>query len=347
MTAKRRSRYSTGDVELDAKLAELVESHCPGEDSEYVLQIAISALRLALEKAKRVDLKIVNAALKEMRYAFKVFTPYRRVRKVTVFGSARSSPQHPDYLRAVELGRKMASSGWMVVTGAGSGIMGAAHEGAGRKMSFGVNIRLPFEQQANPTIRDDRKLLTFRYFFTRKLFFLKESSAVVLFPGGFGTMDEGFEVLTLLQTGKQTPMPVVMVENRETGYFKHLTRFITEKLIGGELISAADQALFRVAQTVEEACEEVLHFYRLYHSSRYVGDQLMIRLRRALTGAELERLNQSFEDILRSGLIESSSILPEERDDARLSSLSPIRLNFNRKNFGRLRELIDTINHFD
>jgi uncharacterized protein (TIGR00730 family) len=232
----------------------------------------------------------------------------------------------------------------MVVTGAGSGIMGAAHEGAGRRMSFGVNIRLPFEQHANPIIQGDRKLLNFRYFFTRKLFLLKESAAVVLFPGGFGTMDETFEVLTLLQTGKQTPIPVVMVENRETGYFEHLERFIRERMIGGELISAEDLSLFRVAETVEEACEEVFRFYRLYHSSRYVGDQLMIRLRRELTPAELGKLNRSFEDILRSGRIEPGPVLPEEKEDTRLSSLSPIRLNFNRRNFGRLRQLIDAIN---
>lgn len=347
MTTKRGSRYSTGNSELDTKLEKLVDEYCPGEDKPYVLQIAQSALKLAVEKAKRVDLKIANAALKEMRYAFKVFTPYRRVRKVTVFGSARSEPGHPDYKRAVELGRRMAASGWMVVTGAGSGIMGAAHQGAGRKMSFGVNIRLPFEQRANPVIRGDRKLLTFRYFFTRKLFLLKESSAVVLFPGGFGTLDETFEVLTLLQTGKQTPIPVVMVENPETGYFRSLTEFIENELIGDELITPDDTSLFSVARTVEEACEDVFRFYRLYHSSRYVGDKLMFRLRRGLTKNELERLNVSYVDILRSGRIEPSPVLPEEKDDAQLESLERIQLDFNRKNFGRLRQLIDAINSFD
>jgi uncharacterized protein (TIGR00730 family) len=347
MTTRKRNKYSTGNSELDAKLAELVNGFCSGEEKQYVLQIATSALKLAIEKTKRVDLKIANAALKEMRYAFKVFTPYRRVRKVTVFGSARTGPDHPDYERAVELGRRMAASGWMTVTGAGSGIMGAAHEGAGRKMSFGVNILLPFEQRANPIIRGDRKLLSFRYFFTRKLFLLKESSAVVLFPGGFGTMDETFEVLTLLQTGRQTPMPVVMVENPKTGYFRHLTQFIEERLVGSELIAPDDLSLFRVAPTVEEACEEVLHFYRLYHSSRYVGDKLMIRLRRDLTKKELEKLNHSFTDMLRAGRIESSQVLPEEKDDMQLGALARVQLDFNRRSFGRLRQLIDAINDFD
>jgi uncharacterized protein (TIGR00730 family) len=233
----------------------------------------------------------------------------------------------------------------MVVTGAGSGIMGAAHEGAGRKMSFGVNILLPFEQRANPVIRGDRKLLSFRYFFTRKLFLLKESSAVALFPGGFGTMDETFEVLTLLQTGKQTPIAVVMVENPETGYFRALTQFVEKQLIQDQLITPEDMSLFRVAQSVEEACEEVFHFYRLYHSSRYVGDRLMIRLRRVLTKSELGIVNDSFADILRSGRIEPAPPLPEERGDSQLEALARIHFDFNRRSFGRLRQLIDAINN--
>jgi len=269
------------------------------------------------------------------------------VRKVTVFGSARTDPDHPNYRRAVELGRRMAGSGWMVITGAGSGIMGAAHEGAGRKMSIGVNIHLPFEQQANRVIRGDRKLLNFRYFFTRKLFLLKESSAVVLFPGGFGTMDETFEVLTLLQTGKQAPIPVVMVENIEKDYFRHLLTFITEQMIGDQLISKEDLALFRIAGTVDEACDEITGFYCNFHSSRYVRGRLMLRLRRPLTDQELDRLNVDFADIVRSGRIESTPVIPEERDDAQLRSLAHLQFDFDRCNFGRLRQLIDAINRLD
>ncbi len=346
MNKKRQSKYSTGEHELDDRLAELIETFCTGDQKHFVQQTATSAFKLALDKAERIDLKIANSTLKEMRYAFKVFAPYRKVRKVTVFGSARTEPHSPDYDRAVELGRRMAANRWMVITGAGSGIMGAAHEGAGRKMSMGVNIRLPFEQKANKVIRGDRKLMNFRYFFTRKLFFLKESSAVVIFPGGFGTMDETFEVLTLLQTGKQAPIPVVMVESLETGYFRQLMKFMSEQMIENRLISKQDMALLRIAKTVEEACDEITRFYRLYHSSRYVGGQLRIRLRRMLTGEELEQLNRDFADILRSGHIEPTPVLREEKDDAHLGSLAHIQLDFNRFDFGRLRQLIDTINKF-
>ena len=347
MKARKKPRYSTGQPEVDAKLEELVSATCPGREKDYVLQIATSALKLGIEKAKRGDLKIANAALKEMRSAFKMFTPYRRIHKVTVFGSARTEPGQPDYERAEELGRRMAEAGWMVVTGAGSGIMGAAHRGAGRDMSFGVNIRLPFEQQANQTIRGDRKLLTFRYFFTRKLFLLKESSAVALFPGGFGTLDETFEVLTLLQTGKQTPIPVVMVESPETGYFRELQGFVEERMVADGLVSAEDTSLFKVVPNPKAACEETLRFYRLYHSSRYVGGRLLIRLRRELSGKELDDLNHSFADILSSGRIETAPILPEEEKDPEHRKLSRIQLDFNRRSFGRLRQLIDAINGFD
>ncbi len=347
MKARKKPRYSTGQPEVDAKLEELVSATCPGREKDYVLQIATSALKLGIEKAKRGDLKIANAALKEMRSAFKMFTPYRRVHKVTVFGSARTEPGQPDYERAEELGRRMAEAGWMVVTGAGSGIMGAAHRGAGRDMSFGVNIRLPFEQQANRTIRGDRKLLTFRYFFTRKLFLLKESSAVALFPGGFGTLDETFEVLTLLQTGKQTPIPVVMVESPETGYFHELQRFVEKRMVAGGLVSAEDTSLFKVVPNPKAACEETLRFYRLYHSSRYVGGRLLIRLQRELSGKELDDLNHSFADILSSGRIEATPTSSEEARDSEHGKLSRIQLDFNRRSFGRLRQLIDSINAFD
>ena len=343
----RKPRYSTGRAELDAQLEELVSSVCPGAEKDYVLQIATSALKLGLQKAKRGDLKIANTALKEMRVAFRMFTPYRRAPKVTVFGSARTEPGHGDYERAEELGRRMAEAGWMVVTGAGSGIMGAAHRGAGRDMSFGVNIRLPFEQHANRTIRGDRKLVTFRYFFTRKLFLLKESSAVVLFPGGFGTLDECFEALTLLQTGKQSPIPVVMVENPETTYFRDLVDFMEKRMVAEKLLSREDMSLLRVVDSPKAACEETLRFYRIYHSSRYIGEKLVLRLRRALSRQELEHLSHSFADILGPGGIEEAPMLPEEAEDSEMKALSRIQLGFNRRSFGRLRQLIDAINGFD
>jgi uncharacterized protein (TIGR00730 family) len=342
---RKNPGYSTGNAELDERVADLVRSSCPDGEQDYVREIAITALKLALDGATRVDLKIASAALKEMRHAFRVFTPFRHVRKVTVFGSARTAVDHSDHDRAVEFGRRMAEAGWMVITGAGSGIMGAAHIGAGRDQSVGVNIKLPFEQEANEIIRGDGKLMTFRYFFTRKLFLLKESHAVTLFPGGFGTLDESFEVLTLLQTGKQTPLPVVMVENPETGYFHGLSRFIQERLLGSNLISDQDLSLYRVVDTAKEAADEVLRFYRVYHSSRYVGTKLLIRLERELDDSELADLNKRFRDILRSGTVERAQPLPEEHGTP-LSHLARIELDFNRRDFGRLRQLIDSINAF-
>lgn len=348
MSSKTKATYrsSTGDPELDQKLQDLVSECCIDAERRYVYDIAVTALRLGLDCAKRVDLKIANNALKEMRGAFKLFTPYRQARKVTVFGSARTEASRSDHARAVEYGKLMADAGWMVVTGAGSGIMGAAHEGAGRNLSIGVNIKLPFEQTANATIRGDDKLMSFRYFFTRKLFLLKESHAVTLFPGGFGTLDECFEVLTLLQTGKQTPMPVVMVESPDTGYFKELVRFIEERVLKNGLISEQDQSLYRIVKDPAEACEEVLRFYRVYHSSRYVGKQLLIRLEREVTDDEIASLNDRFGNILRSGAIARTQPLPEDVGTD-LHRPGRIELDFNRKEFGRLRQLIDAINDLD
>lgn len=341
----KRPRYTTGRPELDARLAELVASLGYNPiDSDYLLQLATTAFKVALDRASRADLKIANAAFKEMRYAFKIFAPYRQVPKVTVFGSARTRPEAPDYQQAVEFGRRMAAAGWMVVTGAGSGIMGAANEGAGRPMSFGVNIRLPFEQTANPHIHGDRKLLHFRYFFTRKLFLLKESAAVCLFPGGFGTLDECFEVLTLLQTGKQHPIPLVMVQRPGSDYFTNLCRFIEQNLSRQALISPEDDSLYRVVDSAESAANHMLEFYRVFHSSRYAGNRLVIRLKRPLSGNEIETLNQYFGDILSSGRIEAAPPLPEDTKEPRLASLATLRLDFNRRNFGRLRQLIDAIN---
>ena len=343
----RESRYSTGDTELDGKLRALVNECCTDAERRPVYEMATTALRLGIDCAKYVDLKVANTALKEMRRAFKMFTPFRRARKVTVFGSARTLPEHGDHERAVEFGRLMAEAGWMVVTGAGSGIMGAAHQGAGRSLSIGVNIKLPFEQSANETIRGDKKkLMSFRYFFTRKLFLLKESHAVVLFPGGFGTLDECFEVLTLLQTGKQTPLPVVMVESPETGYFRDLARFIDQRMLGHGLISQDDLSLFRIVKNPKEAVEEVMRFYRVYHSSRYFEDKLVLRLERDLTDDELATLNEGFQDVLRSGEIVRSQPIREERG-THFQGLARVELDFNRHDFGRLRQFIDSINAFD
>jgi uncharacterized protein (TIGR00730 family) len=288
------------------------------------------------------DLKITNAALKEMRYAFKVYAPYHNVRKVTVFGSARTPGTDEAALAAREFGRRMVDEGWMVVTGAGAGIMGAAQEGAGGEQSFGLNIRLPFEQEANPWIASDPKLITFKYFFTRKLFLVKEASAVALFPGGFGTMDETFELLTLMQTGKATIVPVVLVEAGPKPYWRIWDRWVQATLVERRLIDANDSAFYQIVDSAEAAARAVTRFYRVYHSARIVGDKLVFRLRHALTDTQMADVQTNFDDILKGPLDQSPTPIPQEQDEH--PELPRLILPFNRTSYGRLRQLIDFLN---
>jgi uncharacterized protein (TIGR00730 family) len=225
-------RYQLQNEAANRLIGELVDvAGVPPERRGLVQQMLTTVLKLHEDGAGPGDLKINNTALKELRYAYKVFAPYKAVRKVTVFGSARTAGSEAAALTARDFGRRMVQEGWMVVTGAGAGIMGAAQEGAGGEQSFGLNIRLPFEQEANPWIASDPKLITFKYFFTRKLFLVKEASAVVLFPGGFGTMDECFELLTLMQTGKAEIVPVVLVETGPKPYWRIWDRFVQGVLV--------------------------------------------------------------------------------------------------------------------
>lgn len=248
---RRGRRYTTGVVELDDAIAELIAtSELTERDAPLITEIVTTALLLGRDAASRLDLKIVNAALKEMRYAFKVFSPYRDIRKVSVFGSARSRPGDADYEQARTFGRLIAEHGWMVVTGAGPGSMEAANEGAGAAKSFGVNIRLPFESEPNPVIAEDPKLINFKYFFTRKLMFIKEASAFVLLPGGFGTMDELFEALTLVQTGKVTRFPVVLMGE---AYWRGLLDWMRTTLVTDGKIGEADLDLVCVTDDVDAA----------------------------------------------------------------------------------------------
>jgi hypothetical protein len=273
-----------------------------------------------------------------------VFAPYRQRRKVTVFGSARVTPEHPAYRQAVEFGRRAAEAGFMVITGAASGIMEAGHVGAGRENSIGVNILLPFEQEANSVIAGDAKLMHLKYFFTRKLLFVKESDAVALFPGGFGTQDEGFEVLTLIQTGKSHLFPVVMVDEPGGDYWKEWQRYVETALLRRRLISPDDLHLYKITDSVDEAMAEILHFYRVYHSMRYVNGSLVLRLQHALPEGLLERIRTEFADILEGGTFEQIPALPEEANDVHLAALPRLRFRFDRRSLGRLRLLIDTIN---
>lgn len=315
-----------------------------GENADLVREMLVSVLRLARQETPRGDLKIVNTALKELRHAFGVFGRHRGARKATVFGSARLPSESPECRAAAAFAARVAARGFMVITGGAGGIMQAGNGGAGRARSFGVAIRLPFEQGANPVLEGDEKLLWFKYFFTRKLLFVKESDAVALFPGGFGTLDEGFEVLTLAQTGKNRPIPIVLVDRPGGTYWAAWERFVRDEIVARGLASPEDLALFRRADDPDAAAEEIARFYRNYHSSRFVGERFVIRLNRPIPRAALATLNAEFRDIVLSGAIEGTSTLPGEENEPELASLPRLVLAFDRRGFSRLRSLIDRLN---
>jgi uncharacterized protein (TIGR00730 family) len=311
---------------------------------ELIQQIKETADKLVRDGASRGDVKLLSTALRELRYAFKVFRLYRHMRKVTIFGSARLPLDHPACRQAIAFSQRLSEAGYMVITGAAQGIMEAGHVGAGRAKSIGVNILLPFEQEANAVIAGDAKLMHLKYFFTRKLLFVKESDGIALFPGGFGTQDEGFEALTLVQTGKSHMFPIVMLDEPGGDYWRHWERFVRDLLLQRKLISESDMALFKVTDSVDEAVAEVLNFYRVYHSMRYVKGDLVLRLQRELSGEALEKIRTEYADIVRSGTFEQTRALPAEVGDEHIAHLPRLRFRFDRHNLGRLRMLIDTIN---
>ena len=342
-----RRRYELRHPELDAQIEALVaraeEEYGSVEGAEFVRQMLVSVLGLAREQPETGDLRLLNSALKELRHAFRVFAPYRGIRKVSVFGSARTHPDEPAWQQARRFSERMAQEGWMTITGGGGGIMEAAQRGAGRDASFGVNIQLPFEQRPNPVIADDPKLINFRYFFSRKVTFVKESHAMALFAGGFGTQDESFESLTLIQTGKSEMMPVVCLDAPGATYWRDWETYVGTQLRGRGLISEEDVSLFHVTDDVEDAVAEILGFYRNYHSSRYVGDRLVIRLNEAPTEEQLAILNDEFAGIVTKGAIEITEPLKQETEALELPR---ILLRFDRRSVGRLRQLIDRLNSF-
>jgi hypothetical protein len=263
---------------------------------------------------------------------------------VTIFGSARVQADRPEYRQAVEFGRLMAEAGFMIITGAGPGIMQAGHEGAGPELSFGANIRLPWEQAANPVIERDRKLITFKYFFTRKLTFIRHSDALALFPGGFGTLDEGYEALTLMQTGKSQLMPLVLVDKPGGTFWKTWHQHVRDHLLRNELISPEDLNLYQITDRPEQAVKWITRFYRNYHSSRFVKQQLVIRLHHAPSPTALAALNEDFADIMPEGPARVIAARPEERKEKEVPELPRLALGFDRKSYGRLREFIDRLN---
>jgi hypothetical protein len=316
------------------------------QQRDLVVSMLETLVGLARVESDVLDLKIVDTALKEMAEAFEVFRPWRTVRKATMFGSARTAPDDPIYVLARELAHRLAEEGWMIVTGAGPGIMAAGTEGAGRDHAFGVNIRLPHEQGANAFIAQDPKLVEMRYFFTRKLMLIKESHGYVVLPGGFGTLDECFELLTLLQTGKAEPAPVVLVETPGGGFWHAWLRFVRDEVVPRGYVSAPDLGFFTIVTSVEDAVREITHYYANYHSARWVGDLLVLRLQRLPDDASIERLSQEFSDILTSGSIRATKPLPPERTAKDHLELARVALRFDKFSYARLRALIDALNEF-
>lgn len=334
------------DSQIEALIARSIPAGAEGErDDDLVNEIIRTALKILKDNTDRGDVKIMNTALKELRYSFLVFEPYSKYRKAAVYGSARTEPTDANYQMAEEFGRRLANDhDWMVITGAGPGIMEAANRGAGTDASFGVNIRLPFENGANEYLSPGR-VINFKYFFTRKVQFVKESDAFALFPGGFGTMDEAFELLTLVQTGKADIHPIVMIDAEGTGYWD-AWQSLCQTLRDQGMISPADLNLYKITTSLDEAIEEIIGFYRIYHSQRYVGGRLVIRLNEEVSDAFLEDLSDQFSDIIESGVIEKIATTPAELETGDFVDLPRICFSFNRHGFGRLRALIDALNAY-
>ncbi|HME89000.1 MAG TPA: LOG family protein [Chthoniobacterales bacterium] len=337
-------RLWTVEAPFDQRVQDLVRDWGANKNPELIEEMIVTALKMARDEMSVADLKLINRSLKEMRYAAKVFAHYWQFRKVAVFGSARVSSDAPEAKVAEEFTRAMVLHDYMVITGGGEGIMGAAQKGAGRDHSFGLNIRLPFEQQANEIIEGDPKLINFNYFFDRKLNFVKESHAVALFPGGFGTMDETFEVLTLMQTGKARIIPVVMLDRPGGDYWQRWMKFLTEYLFKLGLVSSEDFFFFKIAHGVDEAVREILQFYKVYHSARWVEEKLVLRICRRLSKSAVADLNRNFSDIVREGEIVQGGALRQEKNEPEIWNLPRIILTPHRNAFGRFRQLIDAIN---
>lgn len=335
--------YDPQTVEAIRDLIESVGGDCDTFDGRLISEMIHTSLKLIADGQDTGQLKLLNTALKEMRYAYRVFNEYRGTRKITIFGSARTPEDHPDYTQAVRFSSAIAKRGWMAITGAGDGIMKAGHVGPQRDASFGLSIRLPFETTANEVIDGDQKLINFRYFFTRKLMFLSHADAVCVFPGGFGTQDELFEALVLVQTGRSHIVPIVLLEGEGGDYWGTWEDNLRATLLASGWVCPEDERFFFIAPSADAAVEHVLDFYRLYHSSRYVRDDLVIRLSDPLTDEQVDRLNDEFAVLVKSGRIRQDNALPEEDDNLDLPRLI---FHHHRHKYGTLRVMIDRINEF-
>lgn len=336
--------YEIGDKTIDGLIDELARKSGPAETEHLLREILTTAVKLGKESGDKGDLKLVNNALKELRYSFKIFAPYRDVKKVIIFGSARSKKTSAEYRMAEEFARKLTAKGYMVVTGGGPGVMEAGNKGAEAGKEFALNIRLPFEQKPNPYIDEKDKIINFKYFFTRKLTFVKETDATALFPGGFGTHDEGLEMLTLVQTGKSKPRPIVLMEPKGSAYWDAWKRYVTDHLLKNGFIKKDDLALFRIVKTVDEAIRYIENFHKVYHSIRYVAGLTVIRLHKELSLKTLKLINQKFKDILTGGEIRRSPPMDKEVQGNEYLSLPRIAMHFNMRDYGKLCEMIHLIN---
>jgi uncharacterized protein (TIGR00730 family) len=341
---KTKPAKIVADPELQRRIEELIAFKGGGHNEEAVGDIIENALKMLKDVQDSGDVRVIQTAVRELRYAFRLFAPYADRRKVAIFGSARTQPTRVEYQQAVEFGRKITQSGFMVITGAGSGIMQAGHEGAGPENSFGANIRLPWEQSANPIIKEDRKLVTFRYFFTRKLIFIRHADAIALFPGGFGTLDEGYEALTLMQTGKSQLMPLVLLDKPGGTYWKTWDKHIREHLLRDKLISPEDLNLYQITDNSDEAVRIITRFYRNFHSSRFVKDLFVIRLRHQPSASALQAMNEDFSDLITGEKIKAIGPTEEELEANEFPDLPRIAFGFNRRDYGRLRQLVDLLN---
>jgi len=339
-----KREYKTGRDDMDKVIADLAKACHPDDNVDLIEEMLTTIAKLGIESNDRGDMKLINVALKELRYASKIFTSYRDEKKVAVFGSARVRKDSDEYRMAEMLSKLIVENGFKVITGGGPGIMEAGNKGAGRENSFSLNIKLPFEQKHNPYIIGDEKAISFKYFFNRKLFFLKESDATVLFPGGFGTLDEGFENITLVQTGKSKPRPIILIEPPGSQYWNHWFDFVTRVLVESGFISQNDMGLFIRVNTVEKAIDEILQFYKVYHSIRYIGNKTVVRLKSLLSSENIEVLNRKYADILRSGKIELTDSLPAEQKGGEFLDLPRLVMDFNRCDYGKFYEMLRLLN---
>ena len=338
------NNYIVGDPRIDQMILELSQTCIIPECQDLVKEMLTTLLKFSHEHSDVGDFKLINTSLKELRHGLRIFLPFRHKHKVVIFGSARTSETDPCYQMTQELSEKLARNGLMVISGAGGGIMEAANRGAGGENSFGLNIKLPYEQKPNPYIQGNPKLMSMKYFFTRKLMFIKESNATVLFPGGFGTLDEGFENITLFQTGKSLPRPIILVEPENQSYWKNWLHHIKTDLLGNGYISEDDLRLFYISNSVDESVRYILDFFRVYHSLRYVKELTVLRFTQEIPRSLVDSLNAEFKDIIRDGQIKSSPPLPDELLKNEFPELPRLVFNFNKRNFGRLMDLIHTIN---